>query len=150
MSDTDDAFDSFIAIGGEREAPAEEWEEVSVDLSQYDGKDVYVALQYISKNTEGTVMMVDDIEITTRTTGITEADTGGQDITISAAEGKISIDAAQEIVRIEVYSASGMNVYSADSTGTCSLCVPTSGLPAGVYIVKAMTAGGGKTVKIKL
>lgn len=49
-----------------------------------------------------------------------------------------------------MYSASGMNVYSADSTGTCSLCVPTSELPAGVYIVKAKTAGGGKTVKIKL
>lgn len=150
VSDTDDAFDSFIAIGGEREAPAEEWEEVSVDLSQYDGKDVYVALQYISKNTEGTVMMVDDIEITTQTAGITEADTGGQDINIYATEGGISINAGQEIVKVEVYSASGMAVYSAGGTSTCSHCVPTSGLPAGVYIVKAMTAGGGKTVKIKL
>lgn len=151
VSDTDDEFDSFTVIGGDREAAADEWEEVSVDLSAYDGKDVYVALQYISTNTEGTVMMVDDIEVVTDLTGTSISTVGedGGDITITSGRNGVSVNAAQEITHVYVYSPSGQIVYSAAPNAT-NYDIPSSALTPGLYVVKAETANGSKTTKVKM
>ena len=151
VSDTDDEFDSFTIIGGDREAAADEWEEVNVDLSAYDGKEVYVALQYISTNTEGTVMMVDDIEVVTdlTTTSIDKTVSKDGGITITTARNGISVNAAEEITHICVYSPSGQMVYG-DAPGARSHVVPSSALPAGLYVVKVETASGSKTAKVRM
>ncbi len=151
VSDTDDSFESFTVIGGDREAAAEEWEEVNVDLSAYNGKDVYVALQYISTNTEGTVMMVDDIEVITirQGTSISPVVKDGGDITVSSDRNGININAGEEITRVCVYSPSGQIVYSY-APDACSHIIPSSALQTGLYIVKAETADGSKTAKIKM
>ena len=151
ISDTNDSFESFTVIGGDREAAAEEWEEVNVDLSAYDGKDVYVALQYISTNSDGTVMMVDDIEVITNLQGtsIGSACNGGGDITISSGRNGVSINAGEEITHVYVYSPSGQMVYDY-APGARSHAIPSSALQAGLYIVKAETANGSKTAKVKM
>lgn len=151
VSDTDDSFESFTIIGGDREAAAEEWEEVNVDLSAYDGKEVYVALQYISTNSDGTVMMVDDIEVITslQGTSISSAYNSAGDITISSGRNGVSINAGEEIIHVYVYSPSGQIVYD-HAPGARSHAIPSSALQAGLYIVKAETANGSKTAKIKM
>ena len=64
ISDTDDDFDSFVVLGDEvREAPVD-WTKVEIDLSAYDNKQVYVAIQYIGQYLSNVVLMVDDIQIT--------------------------------------------------------------------------------------
>lgn len=151
VSDTDDSFESFTIIGGDREAAAEEWEEVNVDLSAYDGKDVYVALQYISTNSDGTVMMVDDIEVITNLQGasISSAYNSAGDIIISSGRNGISINAGEEITHVYVYSPLGQMVYDY-APGARSHAIPSSALQAGLYIVKAETANGSKTAKVKM
>lgn len=151
VSDTDDSFDSFTVIGGDREAAADEWEEVNVDISEYDNKPVYIALQYISINNEGVVMMVDDVEVITNLQGtsISSAYNSADDITISSERNGISINAGEEITHVYVYSPSGQIVY-AYAPGACRHAIPSSALQAGLYIVKAETANGSKTTKVKM
>ncbi|CCX67188.1 uncharacterized protein BN458_00500 [Prevotella sp. CAG:1058] len=151
VSDTDDSFDSFTVIGGDREAAADEWEEVNVDISEYDNKPVYIALQYISINNEGVVMMVDDVEVITNLQGtsISSAYNSADDITISSERNGISINAGEEITHVYVYSPSGQIVY-AYAPGACRHAIPSSALQAGLYIVKAETANGSKTAKVKM
>lgn len=71
ISDTDDSPESFRVIGEDvRLAAVEDWELVSADISEYDGKQVYVALQYIGKPIVNTCLMIDDLQVKTETTGI--------------------------------------------------------------------------------
>ena len=98
VSDTDDNFDSFRLIGGEREAPVD-WTKVTVDLSAYDHKEIYVALQYISPTIEGVVMMVDDIQVKSGAVGIdsTEETT---DVLLSVTDGMLSITSGSPIIGV--------------------------------------------------
>lgn len=64
VSTTTDDFDSFTPVGGDREVPFGDWQQVSVDLSDYADQPVaYVALQYVSNALEGFFLMVDDINV---------------------------------------------------------------------------------------
>ncbi len=62
VSTTDDNISSFTCISGTSPlvAPEEAWTEVSFDLSDYDGQDVYVAIQCVSD--DAFIFMVDDVE----------------------------------------------------------------------------------------
>ena len=150
VSDTDDAFDSFKVIGGDCEASADAWEEVSVDLSAYDNKAVYVALQYISTSAEGVVMMVDDIEVKTGTSGINANTIGGKAINITKTGGDIVVNADCELTSVKVFNVSGAQVYASDGTNSQSLTISASAMKPGLYIVKATTAEGEATAKLKL
>lgn len=150
VSDTDDDFGSFTVIGGDREAAADDWEEVNVDLSRYDNKTVYIALQYISKNTEGVVMMVDDIEVKTGTTGITSEHTDENNITVSAKGGNVHVRSAHPLTSVKLFGLSGVEIYSCNTAAGHSHVIPAKAMPSGIYIVKAKTAGGEKSLKLKL
>lgn len=150
VSDTDDDFSSFTVIGGDREAAADEWEEVNVDLSQYDNKNVYIALQYISNSKEGVVMMVDDIEVSTGATGIISGQTDANNIKVSAEGGNVHITATQPLTSVKLFSLSGLEIYSCNTASAHSHIIPAQTMPSGIYIVKAKTAGGERIFKLKL
>lgn len=117
VSDTDDAPDSFTTIGDDvRRAAVEDWEEVSVDLSEYDGKAVYVAVQYIGAPRGNTCLMIDDLLVKTDISGMSE---------ISRTESAV-ITNGRDIIAPE-----GSRVYTIDGTET-----GTRALTPGVYIVK--------------
>ena len=61
ISTTDDDPSSFTMVASGI-APVEDWKEVTVDLSDYAGQDVYVAIHCVSPNVY--IFMVDDIKIT--------------------------------------------------------------------------------------
>lgn len=149
VSETDDDYNSFEAIGGVREAAVDEWEEVTVDLSRYDNKNVYIALQYVSTSLEGVVMMVDDIEVLTGATGTGIGKTVADDITLSANGRHIQLKAGEELTKVSIFNVSGVEVYSC-APQTDSLVITSEFISGGIYIVKAETKSGEKIFKIKI
>lgn len=148
ISDTNDDFDSFTVIGGDREAPVD-WTKVTVDLSAYDNKDVYVALQYCTKYLDNYIMMVDDISVKTdNMTGIGGIQSSG-DIEIKYYGGVLHVLSTNgtPIRSIEVFDASGMRTYHKANVSEASLSVTTSQWKEGVYIAKIVFAEKTETVK---
>lgn len=67
VSTTDNLPESFTVIGGDREAAAT-WEQVTQDLSEFDGQDVYIAIHYTGG--DHYVLAVDNINIYTSHVGV--------------------------------------------------------------------------------
>lgn len=145
VSDTDDNFDSFRLIGGEREAP-EDWTKVTVDLSAYDHKEIYVALQYISRTIEGVVMMVDDILVKSGAVGIDNTENTA-DVQLSVTDGMLSVTSGSPIIGIRFYNISGQQLYDSGTIGTDYYRIPLTAYPAGVYMARVQTDKGTKTLK---
>ncbi len=126
VSETDDAPDSFTVIGDdERLAAVEDWEKVTVDLSDYDGKEVYVALQYIGKPRANTCLMIDDLYVKTGVSSVKDVD----------IESPVFVDGN------DIIAPAGSHVYTLDG-----MPARKTSLPAGIYIVKTPT----KTVKVAI
>lgn len=148
ISDTDDDFDSFVVLGDEvREAPVD-WTKVEIDLSAYDNKQVYVAIQYIGQYLSNVVLMVDDIQITGDGIGGVDDLLTDSDVAVyyMSAERMLAIEAASEISRIEVYNIQGQQVYLAANVEKYAYRVPLSGMPGGVYVA-CITTETGMVVK---
>ena len=91
VSTTDDAFDSFTAVGDVREVPfSQDWQQVSVPLDDYAGEPVvYVALQYVSRALEGFFIMVDDISINSSyNSGINQTGTHSENSVVYDLQGR--------------------------------------------------------------
>lgn len=145
ISTTDDDPSSFTMVASGI-APVEDWKEVTVDLSDYAGQDVYVAIHCVSPNVY--IFMVDDIKITKPTSGI-------DDVTSSAtlklypnpASDVVVISAAgQEIEAVNIYSTSGALVGNINATGS-EARYNVSGLPSGVYFARIYTSTGAQVIK---
>lgn len=148
ISETDDNFDSFTAIGGDREAPVD-WTKVTVDLSQYDNKDVYVAIQYVSTIYKGVVMMVDDIAVKTDgvangVDGVTET----QDVAMGYEDGYLTVRSAASIDKVAVYDATGKLVCQADKLDTQIFRSSLDNCQNGIYMIRVQTAAGTTTRKL--
>lgn len=149
VSDTDDNFDSFTCIGGVRDAAVEEWEEVVVDLGDYAGKTVHVALQYISTNRQGTVMMVDDIEVSSTTDGI-KGTASLNNVDVTHHDGSITIEGGAPIGDIAIYTATGTEIARSSGTGRHSANVELPAGTRGVLMVMVTTAQGRHIEKIAI
>ncbi len=150
ISDTDDNFDSFVVLGeNERFAPTE-WTKVEVDLSAYNNKEVYVAIQYIGEKFENVVMMVDDIAV--KGDGIDAVKSvrtlDNVSIRYSAEDKILSVDAPCNIDRIELYDVQGRLVGMANNVANNKYRMKVSNATAGVYVTKVFTAEGCGTQKI--
>lgn len=70
VSEASDDPDEFVCIGNETlYAPVEDWGLFDIDLSEFDGKDVYLAVRYVGMPFKSSCLMVDDINILTNMTG---------------------------------------------------------------------------------
>lgn len=146
ISDTNDDFDSFTVFGGDREAPTD-WTKVTVDLSQYDNKDVYIAIQYCSTYLENYFMMIDDISvISDNVTGIGGIQKAGN-LKVSSYGGVLHITSDSAIGSVSVYDMAGAQVYRNSGITATELSVPTSQWASGVYIARVSAAGSTQTVK---
>lgn len=148
ISDTNDDFDSFTVIGGDREAPVD-WTKVTVDLSAYDNKDVYVALKYCTKYLDNYIMMLDDISVKTdNMTGIGGIQSSG-DIAIRSYGGVLHVlsNNGMPIRSIDVFDASGMRIYHKSNISETSLSITTSQWGKGVYVARVNVGGKSQTLK---
>lgn len=148
-SETDMEPESFRVIGEDvRLASLEGWESVSVDLSEYDGKDVYVAIQYIGKPFINTCLMIDDLSVNTNVTRVPEAvDAGEPELAYDSTRGVVTMRGGSAAAVLEVYSAEGLKV-AAGEAGAKDVCeVDVHGLRPGVYVARAGGDEGHCSIK---
>ncbi len=127
ISETDDDPESFTVLGDEeRLAAVEDWEKISIDLSDYDGKKVHVALQYIGKPRANTCLMIDDLYVKTD---------------ISSSVGSVKQEDTVKVDGNDIIAPKGSIVYTLDGMST-----RMKSLPAGIYIVKTPST----TVKVMI
>lgn len=146
ISDTDDRFESFRKLGEERTAPTE-WTKVTADLSEYNNKEVYIAIQYVSKSFEGVVMMVDDIRIISDGVGVHNTTAGNLHLWVNQKEKMLSISSEEPIEEIAIHKASGSKVYQSGDLIRSSFRLPLHAYEPGVYIACIRTATQTKVAK---
>ncbi len=149
VSDTDDAPESFRTIGDDvRIAPVEDWESVNVDLSDYDGKDVYVAIQYIGRPDINTCLMIDDLHVKTSPTGVVTVDADRSvALRYDTAAERLTVESVSEILDLEVFSSDGVKVFGANPKASGSYGVDLTTLSPGVYVASARNGSGGAVIK---
>lgn len=147
VSLTDTEPESFTVVGEDvRLASVDDWEHVSVDLSDYDNKEVHVAIQYIGKPVVNTCLLIDDLKVSTTSSVSDVVTSDGILMAYDAAAGMLNASSARALSQLTVYSADGMMVKSVKAAGN-SLSVDLNGLSAGVYVAAANGECGRKVLK---
>lgn len=143
VSETDDEPESFKVVGSESRTAPTDWTLDEADLSAYDNKDVYVAIQYVG--TSGNVcLLVDDIKVKTQISGVGSLTDETLSVAYDGSIDSLIVNSALD-AEIGVVSAAGIAYGFSAEAGTSALSMAS--LPAGVYMVKATTAAG--TAKAK-
>lgn len=150
ISDTNDEFESFRVLGDSiRLAPAEEWGLVTVDLKEYDNKDVYVAIQYVGERFKNVSLMVDDIEIKGDNLGSVER-VGADNVSViyNAVEDVITVRATGDTLqKVVLFNVQGQQVFAADVNGKNLYRFSAESCTAGVYIAHVYATSGCITQK---
>ena len=148
VSGTDNDLESFSVIGETREAPADAWTLVEVDLAEYAGNEVYLAIQCISQDVF--MFMVDDI--------VVSKPAGNEGGALLQSQLSLYPNPASEIVRIlstdarinqvSIVNLSGALVYeSAANLEQTEFRYNVSGLNAGIYFARVKTDQGTAVLK---
>ena len=148
VSGTDNDLESFSVIGETREAPADAWTLVEVDLAEYAGKEVYLAIQCISQDVF--MFMVDDI--------VVSKPAGNEGGALLQSQLSLYPNPASDMVRIlstdarinqvSIMNLSGALVYeSAANLGQTEFRYNVSGLNAGIYFARVKTDQGTAVLK---
>ena len=143
VSTTDNDPDSFTVLKS-GSAPTD-WEEVTVDLSEYAGKDIYVAIHCVSE--DAFIFFVDNIEITKPKGGVDDVATG--DAALRLYPNPVSetlVISGMGIENVSIWSMAGAQIGNIDCGGS-EVRYDVSGLASGVYFAKVKTATGTQVMK---
>ena len=146
ISDTNDDFESFVVVS-EGVAPEEDWGLVTVDLKEYDGKEIYVAIQYVGERFKNVCLMLDDIEVKGDGLGVAAVVADDVYMHYNASEATITINSDEAIQRVELFNLQGQAVYAIDADMTTLCRISVADYPTGVYICKVNTVAGVATQK---
>lgn len=146
VSSTDNALESFSVIGSTREAPVT-WTRVEVDLSEYAGQEVYLAIQCVSE--DNFMFMIDDIKVSepTGNEGVAGLDTG---LTLypNPADDKVWIRSTVGIRQVSILNMAGVLLYSsAENLNQAEFRYDVSTLPSGLYYARVLTDYGFSLLK---
>lgn len=147
VSETDNKPESFTAIGNTLQAPIE-WTEVVIDLSDYAGKEIHVAIQCVSEYRS--IFMIDDIAIAKPTANYQP---GRYEPSVflypNPSKETVVIEAKGETIRsVEILNISGSRVFqSAENLNQEQFRFNVSALPSGIYIARVKTGTGIATTK---
>ena len=146
ISETDDNLESFKMVGSTREAYADAWTEVNVDLSEYAGKDVYLAIQCVSEDMF--VFMLDDIKVSKPVSSVAENAVAMLSLYPNPATEMIVISSGgSAIEKVDIYNAAGALVYSSPASDSSNFRYNVSSLDAGIYFAKVETFDGAKVMR---
>lgn len=146
VSETDDNLESFEMIGTTREAPYDAWEEVTVDLSEYAGKEVYLAIQCVSE--DAFIFMLDDIIVSKPVSSVAENAVAMLSLYPNPATEMIVISSGgSAIEKVDIYNAAGALVYSSPASDSSNFRYNVSSLDAGIYFAKVETSDGAKVMR---
>lgn len=148
ISSTDNKPESFTKISSGQVGDAA-WEEITVDLSTYAGKDIHVAIQCVSQ--DAFLFMIDDIRISRPTGNELAAEGLESNIRVypNPASDRIWIRALTGQMRsVEVYNAAGSLVAGEEKAGTVALSLQVSDWAPGIYFVRVLTDEGSCVKKL--
>ncbi len=148
VSTTTNEPDSFTVISGSNPllAPADAWEKVEFNLSDYDNDTVFVAINCVSE--DAFIFMVDDIIIETET-GISENSEISVRIYPNPASDYLNVEADKKISELILISSTGQIVKSKYFNNR-SVTLNVSGLQKGIYILQIRTKEGVAFRKIQI
>ncbi|MCM1040812.1 MAG: choice-of-anchor J domain-containing protein [Bacteroides sp.] len=123
------------------------WSQITVDLSRYNGKEVYVAIQCTTK--EQAVFMVDDIVVKKPAASNSVSELASQlSLYPNPARQTVVINSnSVQIEQISIFNVSGMQVYSSTSLQTHQFRYNVSKLNAGMYFARVKTDQGTAVLK---
>lgn len=139
--------DTFTKLCERSTAPFDGWEEVSFDLSAYEGQEVYVAVQHVSNMA---LLMIDCLKVTSPSVNIED---NPLDICLNLypnpATDHITITSGDLLIEhIEIYNIMGMLIYQSEPClNTNYFRYNTSALASGNYVVRVTTSEGRKQLK---
>ena len=131
----------FVRLGGTRTAPADRWEHVEVDLDDYAGKEVYLAIQCVSDNRF--MFMVDDIEVSRPVSSESVDLASSLYLYPNPAVDEIHIlSTADKIEELTVFDAKGIVVSHRSGLGRSQVEQEVEDWEAGMYFARVRTASG--------
>lgn len=154
VSTTNNLLTSFQKVGETRKTGTGKdfWTEVSVDLSEYNGKAVYVAIQCVSHNSSSngfTAFFIDDIEVSKASANeqVSNLDGYFHLYPNPASERVFITSSGLDMQRIEVYNMAGLCVYNSGNRSGDSAILSLNGWASGIYVARITTASGVQTLK---
>lgn len=140
---------AFVQLGATRETSDSVWTEVNVDLSAYNGQNVYVAIQCVSNDQY--IFMIDDIRVNKPLANEKKADLSSYVKSYpNPVSGLWTVTAyGLEINRVEICGMQGGVVYrSANGLATDSYRLDMSGFVPGLYLARVYTNAGVQVLKV--
>lgn len=122
-----------------------EWEEVEVDLSQFGGREIWVAIRHFDCKDQFWVN-ADDIALFVDPTALEESATAQFQVYPNPANDKLVVNSAALTTRCDIFTVTGALV-SSHEVGAKSFEVDVEPLPAGVYFIRLTSEGTVQTRK---
>ena len=115
------------------------WYEYEIDLRDYQGQDIYVAIVHFNCSNQFMVN-VDDILLRREFDGVNENNANTFAIYPNPASDKVVVEGEVIVNQYSIYNVAGAMIMNA-SVGEKSFEVNVSELPAGVYVIKMESEG---------
>ena len=120
--------------------------EVNVDLSEYAGKDVYLAIQCVSDDTF--LFMLDDINVSKGEGSVSKNTVVALSIYPNPATDMVVISSGGSVIEnVDIYNAAGMMVCSSPVSDGSNFRYNVSTFDAGIYFAKVTTSDGTKVMR---
>ncbi len=143
VSTTDTDPNNFSLIEEGLVPTAIEWQEFTIDLNDYAGQDVYIAINHVGSDQFG--FQVDDFKVTTDVLGI--GDEVFKGFTYFVANNQLNLSANTSMEKVALYNMLGQEVVS-QKLSSNNETVNLSGLKSGIYIATVSVEGASKSFKI--
>ncbi len=131
---SEEGYDNFVVLGDDtRYATPDAWKLVEADLSEYDNKQVRVAVQYIGVPIENVCLMVDNIRVATMS-GIENVALQTSSLNYDSATQRVVLTGT-DAADIYVYAIDGTNIKHVNGTS-----VDVQDLSSGIYFAKSQAA----------
>ena len=123
-----------------------QWYEYEVDLRDYQGQDIYIAIVHFNC-TNQFMLNVDDITLHRTFDGVSEDGTVSIAVYPNPAKDFVRVDCAQKVNSYELYSVTGA-LLSRRNVNAASFEVDLSQLPSGTYLLKTQSEGLTQTRRL--
>ena len=119
------------------------WYEYTVDLREYQGQDIWVAIRHFN-STDQFMIVVDDVTLYREWDGVADSEPAMMSLYPNPATDKLQVESTERIERYEVYDITGA-LLRRDAVGRNTFSLDLEGLPAGTYLLKMTSEGTVQT-----
>ena len=149
VSTTTNDMESFEPVTDFREAPDWEWKQEVVDLSAYNGQQVYIAIErLIEEDGYGYMLMIDDIRVDKTGTG-TESDASILSASLypNPAQENVTVFCEAGIQEVEILDINGRVLFAKQGLKQNTFVFNVEYLSPGLYFAKVRSSQGLQVLK---